>query len=328
MAFRDLPPNTAFFDTLRSQLRISRMRHGRDAIAMFVLGAIGVLAYPAIPDARLLAFGGLGVLSACAVWVFVAFAGGWSPALKRLIRDARDVVWVFTEIGARDPRHAALVFAFADGTSVTIPVEASAKDALLSQASMQFATASMGFSSSLREAFLRDPRAMLGPPRTRPVGASTPLADYAWLVEPARATQRRSHIVGVLTALVAVLGVLGFALVLAAAPPGDERAILATTFGITGFVGLVSTAFAFRPFESTALYRALKSSEGLANVQLVEGNGPTGDVIPMAVVTLKSGARYTFYVSPRPPRPSDVAVFSVHQPDTSSAPPYTPPDEP
>lgn len=303
---------------LGDQVRIRRARHAREALALLVIGAVAVVGHAFWADPRILALAVVAIALAVGTWIFVAVAGARSSQVHRLTERAADVVWVFAEIGARNARDASLVFAFVDGTSVTLPVEPSAMDALLAEASMELPRAAIGFSGAHREAFHRDPRSLLGPPRTEPEGKRAFATSHAWLVEPARAVMFAARFAGGLGVVLALLGGAGFAVVLAAAPPGAERAMLAGILGLIGLAGLGLTAFGFRPFESTALHRALATGEGLLNVQLLEGEGPTGDVEPMAVVTLKSGHRYTFHAR-RPPAPTGMTVLSVVRPDQRDA---------
>lgn len=285
---------------LIEQVRRRRARHARDAIMLLAVGAAALLVYPFFPDQRVVALAGVAIAAAIGVWLFVALVRRRSAALDQLDRRAGEVVWVFTEIGERDVREASLVFAFGDGTSVTIPVEPDAASELLASASLAFATASIGFTRELREGYQRDPHSLLGPPRRAPVDVAGPVSDYAWLVGPARAVMRGSRLLGGLGVLLGVLGAVGLAIVFGAAPAGEERTVLAAVFALVVASGIGLGAVGFRPFERTALYRALRDSDGLSSVQLVEGHDAIGDVVPMAVVTLKSGARYTF-LAPHPP---------------------------
>jgi hypothetical protein len=287
--------------TLRAHVERRRARNARDATALLVLGALALLARLALPDPRLPVIGAVSIGATLLLWGFTALARGWSPAVARLERRARDVVWVFTQIGARDVRSGAIVFAFGDGTSVTLPVEPSERASLLATASIVFPCAAMGFSAQNRQAFHRDPRSLLGPPRRQPVSDAPDVASHAWLVGPARFVMRRARIVGVLGVAMGPLAALCAGIVDSAAAPGEEKTVLVGTMSFIALVGGVLAWFGLRRFEGTALYRALTTSEGLLEVRLLEGEDLRGDVAPMAVVTLRSGARYTFPV-PRGPR--------------------------
>ncbi len=293
---------SAFIFQLRAELAATRRRDAREAWALVLVGAAVLGLYLVIGHGGLLPVGVGAIALAALLGSFLWWLGGRSTALNTLSVREADVVWVFARVGAASARQASLVFCFFDRVTLEVAVRPSTSDAWVELASASFPTATIGYSAEAQRGFDADPRTLRTPPRDEALRVRAPERDTAWLVPYARAALRpgRSLLVW-LGAVLGAVGVLGLVLVLAAAS-GTERAWLAGIFGCALVFGVALAAWGARPFEGTTLYRALTSGDGLAEVRLVDGPDGSGRVVPMAMVTLTSGRRYTF-----PTRPLEAA---------------------
>lgn len=285
---------------LRDELAWSRRRDAKEAWALIAVGLVFVALYAALGHGGLLAVGVGAIVLAVFLGLFFLWLGGRSSVIDRLERRADDVVWVYARVGATSARNSALYFGFSDGSGLDVAIRPTSSDALIESASLAFPTATIGFTGDAQRRFMHDPASLRVPARQRSLRVRPSERETAWLVPFARATLLKTRVLGWLGVVIAALGGLGFIIVIAASS-GGERLGLSAVFAVVATLGGALAVPGFRRFEGSPLHAALTTGDGLADVRLVEGPDGAGDIIPLAMVTLTSGRRYTFWVDVPPP---------------------------
>ncbi len=284
---------------LRDELERSRRRDAREAWALIAVGLVFIALYAALGHGGLLGVGVGAIVLAVFLGLFFIWLGGRSSAIDRLERHADDVVWVYARVGATSARNASLYFGFSDGSGVDVGTLPTSSDAMIESASLAFPTATIGFTGDAQRRFELAPASLRVPARQRALRVRASERETAWLVPFARATLLKSRVLGWLGVMMASLAGLGLAIVVVASS-GGERLGLSAIFAVVATLGGVLAARGFRPFEGSPLHVALTTGDGLADVRLVEGPDGAGDIIPLAMVTLENGRRYTFWVEAQP----------------------------